>query len=64
MKSLEEISRLEIQGLIKPLPPQTGALVLSVLKTLYREARSAGLILDSPATDIVPPKIYINPRKF
>jgi len=63
-RKLDSISRLQIQGLIQGLPAQTGATVLAVIKTLYREAIAAELVALSPAINISRPKIQINPRKF
>ena len=63
-RKLDSVSRLQIQGLIQGLPAQTGAMVLAVIKTLYREAIAAELVSLSPATNITHPKIQVNPRKF
>ena len=37
-KPVDEIKRSDIQSILKPLPPQTAAMTLAVLKTIYREA--------------------------
>jgi integrase len=63
-KSLCEITRADIQGLLQPLPPQTAATTLAVCKTLFREAISHGLISDSPATGVRSTAIQVVPRKF
>ena len=63
-RKLDNITRLQIQRLIQALPAQTGATVLALIKTLYREAIAAELISLSPATNIARPKIQIKPRKF
>jgi len=46
------------------LPPQSGAIVLAVIKTLYREAISAELALNSPADSVSGPKTNVKPREF
>ena len=46
------------------MPPQTGAIALAVIKTLYREAISVEIILNSPAESVSRPKFNVNPRKF
>ena len=63
-RKLDSISRLQIQGVIQGLPAQTGAMVLAVIKTLYREAIAAGIVNASPVAGISRPKIQVKPRKF
>ena len=63
-KDMNEITREEIQQIIKPLPPQTGVLALSVLRTIYREAIDAGYVFHSPAATIRRPRIQVRIRKF
>ena len=63
-KDINEITREEIQQIIKPLPPQTGVLALSVLRTIYREAIEAGYTIHSPAATIRRPRIQVRDRKF
>jgi len=46
------------------LPPQTAALVLAVIKTLYREAIAAELTTNSPAEQVTAPMIQVRQRKF
>jgi len=62
--SLGDITRLDIQNVIKPLPPQSAATTLAVCKTIFREAINHGLISDSPATGVRSTAIQIVPRKF
>ena len=58
------ISRSDVQQIIKPLPPQTAAMTLAVIKTIYREAIERGLVENSPASNIKGVRIQVNPRKF
>ena len=46
---IQDITRLDIQKIIQSLPAQIGATTLALLKTLYREALIAELVLVSPA---------------
>ncbi|MEJ0014162.1 MAG: site-specific integrase [Actinomycetota bacterium] len=62
--AIEEITRSDIQALLKPLSPQTAAMALNVIKTLYREAIARGLVENSPATNIRSSQIQVIPRKF
>lgn len=62
--SIEEISRSEIQAVIKNLPPQTAATTLAVMKTLYREAIARELVDHSPVVNIRSSQIQVIPRKF
>ena len=52
------------QAVIKPLPPQTGATTLAVLKTIFREAIDNGYCENSPAATVRRPKIQVIPRDF
>jgi len=61
---LAEIKREHIQGIIRSLPPQTGATTLAGLKTIYREAIDNGFCEYSPAATIRRPKIQVIPRDF
>jgi integrase len=61
---LEEITRADIQNVIRQLPSQTAATTLAVCKTIFREAISHGLISDSPATGVRSTAIQVVPRKF
>lgn len=61
---LEEITRADIQNVIKPLPPQSAATTLAVCKTIFREAVSHGLISNSPASGVRSTAIQVVPRKF
>jgi len=61
---LADIKREHIQAVIKPLPPQTGATTLAVLKTIFREAIDNGYCENSPAATVRRPKIQVIPRKF
>lgn len=59
-----EITRSDVQGIIKQLPSQTAAMTLAVVKTIYREAIERGLIEYSPASNIRSGPIQVIPRKF
>ena len=63
-KQIEDIKRPDIQAVLRPLPPQTGAMTLAVMKTLFREGISRGLIETSPAEGVKTPSIQVVPRKF
>lgn len=61
---LGEIKRTEIQSLIKPLPPQTAAMTLAVIKTLFREALAQEIVEHSPAHGIKTQQVIVEPRRF
>jgi integrase len=63
-KLIEDIRRPDVQAVIRSLPPQTSAMTLAVMKTLFREGISRGLIQDSPAEGVKTPTIYVRPRPF
>ncbi|MEJ0014161.1 MAG: tyrosine-type recombinase/integrase [Actinomycetota bacterium] len=63
-KEIENITRADIQGILKPLPPQTAAMTLAVIKTIYREAIARELVEHSPAINIRSSRIQVIPRKF
>ena len=63
-KRIEEIRRPDVQAVIRPLPPQTSAMTLAVMKTLFREGISRGLIEHSPAEGVKATPIHVVPRKF
>jgi integrase len=62
--SIEAITRSDIQGSLSDLPPQTAAMTLAVIKSVYREAQARGVVNSSPAHGISGPKIMVSPRKF
>jgi integrase len=62
--SIEAITRSDIQGSLRGLPPQTAAMTLAVIKSVYREAQARGVVETSPAHGISGPKIMVSPRKF
>jgi len=61
---LNEITREEIQRITSSLPPQTAAMTLAAIKTVFREAKTRELIEVSPAHGISGPRIIVSPRKF
>jgi len=63
-RTLRSISRLDIQNTISGLPPQTSAMSLAVIKTVFREALAQQLIEVSPAHGISAPRIMVKPRQF
>lgn len=63
-REISEITRSDIQGIIKGLPPQTAAMTLAVMKTLYREAIARDLVDHSPVVNIRSAQIQVIPRKF
>jgi len=62
--SIEATTRSDIQGSLRGLPPQTAAMTLAVIKSVYREAQARGMVDSSPAHGISGPKIMVSPRKF
>ena len=63
-KAIKDITRQDIQKVIKPLPPQTAHTVLAVLKTLFREAEDQSLIEFPPTLKVKAPTKIIRDRKF
>jgi integrase len=63
-KAVGEISRQDIQKVLKPLSPQTAHTVLAVLKTLFREAEDQGIIEFPPTIKVKAPAKIIRDRKF
>lgn len=61
---LEKISRKNVKDLLVGLRPQTAALVLSVVKMIFREAIEIDLIDKSPVHGLKSPSILVKPRKF
>jgi len=59
-----KIKRSQIQDLLKPLPPQTAATTLAIIKTLYREALAQEVVDHSPAHGIRTATIIVKPRRF
>jgi integrase len=63
-RDIRTIKRLDIQGAIQGLPPQTSAMSLAVIKTVFREALAQDIIDASPAHGVSGPKIMVKPREF
>ena len=63
-RELSGIKRLDIQRAIHGLPPQTSAMSLAVIKTVFREALAQEIIDASPAHGVSGPKIMVKPRQF
>ena len=63
-RDIRTIKRLDIQGAIQGLPPQTSAMSLAVIKTVFREALAQEIIDASPAHRVSGPKIMVKPREF
>jgi integrase len=64
LKTVQEVSRADVQRVIAPLSPQLAATTLAVLKTLYREGIAGEIISTSPAHGVSGPRIFVSPRKF
>ncbi len=63
-RDIRTIKRLDIQSAIQGLSPQTSAMSLAVLKTIFREALAQEIIDASPAHGVSGPKIMVKPREF
>ena len=63
-RDIRSIKRHDIQVAINGLPPQTSAMSLAVIKTVFREALTQELIDASPAHGVSGPKIMVKPRVF
>lgn len=63
-RDIRTIERIDIQGTIQGLPPQTCAMSLAVIKTVFREALAQEIIDASPAHGVSGPKIMVKPREF
>ena len=63
-RDIRTIKRIDIQGAIQGLPPQTSAMSLAVIKTVFREALAQEIIDASPAHGVSGPKIMVKPREF
>jgi integrase len=63
-RDLSAIKRPDIQNTIHGLSPQTSAMSLAVIKTVFREALAQELIDASPAHGVSGPKIMVKPREF
>ena len=63
-RDIRSIKRLDIQIAIQGLPPQTSAMSLAVIKTVFREALAQEIIEASPAHGASGPKIIVKPREF
>lgn len=63
-RDLRAIKRLDIQSAIHGLSPQTAAMSLAVIKTIFREALAQEIIDASPAHGVSGPKIMVKPRQF
>lgn len=61
---LAEVKRVQIQELIKPLPPQTSQMTLAVLKTIYREAIAQELVEHSPVHGVRGQPVIVAPKRF
>jgi len=63
-REISTIKRLDIQSTIHGLPPQTSAMSLAVIKTVFREALAQDIVEVSPAHGVSGPKIMVKPREF
>lgn len=63
-RDISEIKRSDIQNAIHGLSPQTAAMSLAIIKTVFREALAQEIIDASPAHGVSGPKIMVKPRNF
>ena len=63
-RDIRTIKRLDIQSTIQGLPPQTSAMSLAVIKTVFREALAQEIVETSPAHGVSGPKIMVKHRDF
>ena len=63
-REIAAIKRIEINSVMQGLRPQSAALSLAVIKSIFREALAQGLIDESPAHGVSGPKIMVKPREF
>jgi integrase len=63
-REIAAIKRIEINSVMQGLRPQSAALSLAVMKSIFREALAQGLINESPAHGVSGPKIMVKPREF
>jgi integrase len=63
-REISTIKRLDIQRTIYGLSPQTCAMSLAVIKTVFREALAQEIVDASPAHGVSGPKIMVKPREF
>jgi integrase len=63
-REISSIKRLDIQSAIQGLPPQTCAVSLAVIKTVFREALAQEIIDASPAHGVSGPKIMVKRKEF
>jgi integrase len=63
-RDIRTIKRLDVQITIQGLAPQTSAMSLAVIKTVFREALAQQIIDTSPAHGVSGPKIMVAPREF
>lgn len=63
-REISTVKRLDIQRAIHGLSPQTSAMSLAVVKTIFREALAQEHIDASPAHGLSGPKIMVKPREF
>jgi len=63
-RDIRTIKRLDIQIAIQGLPPQTCAMSLAVIKTIFREALAQEIVQVSTAHGVSGPKIMVKPREF
>lgn len=63
-KDLVDVTKAEIMACLDVLPPQTRYQTLMVARTVFNQAEERGLIQESPAKSIKPPKISVKPQSF
>jgi integrase len=63
-REVSSIKRSDIQSIITGLPPQTSAMALAVMKTIFREAIAQQITKTSPAHGVSGPKVIVKTRRF
>ncbi len=61
---LDDVGRLDVQKLVPPEKPYSAQLSWMVLKTIFREARTHGVMENNPTTEIKLPKRPEPKRRF
>ena len=63
-REIRMIKRVDVQQAIQGLSPQTSAMSLAVVKSIFREALAQGIVDVSPAHGVSSPRIIVKPRCF
>lgn len=63
-RQLEDVTRSDVQHVIAVLSPQSAYQTLMMLKTLFREAKEAGLVATAPTDRIRSKRVVVQPKPF